>query len=127
MGGSTSLEQEGARAAGGQFHYNKRVIEIMKDIDASARSTLHRTTGVRCRDTQSGEEVIYRAPIVVNCGGPHSAQITRMAFDGIDNDMKISTRACRQEVAHVPAPDNIDFEKEVRQRFQCWLDPSLLA
>ncbi len=41
--------------------------------------------------------------IVVNVAGPHSYLINRMA--GVEEGMKIKTRALRQEVCHVPAPE----------------------
>ena len=50
------------------------------------------------------------APVVVNAGGPHSSQITRMAFSGDAerlNDMTLSTKALRQEVAYLRAPEGI--------------------
>lgn len=55
----------------------------------------------------SGEEI--HAPVVVNVAGPASSKINAMA--GVLDDMTISTRALRQEVVHVPAPDGFDFEK----------------
>jgi len=48
------------------------------------------------------------APVVVNVAGPHSSKVNRII--GADVDMKITTRALRQEVAHVPAPQGFDFE-----------------
>ena len=47
------------------------------------------------------------APVVINVAGPHSSLINALA--GADVDMKISTRALRQEVAHVPVPKGIDY------------------
>ena len=50
---------------------------------------------------------IVSAPVVVNVAGPHSSQVTKMAFEGGAerlNDMILSTRALRQEVAYVNAP-----------------------
>lgn len=44
------------------------------------------------------------APIVVNCAGPHSAAINRLA--GVLDDFRVTTRPLRQEVHQVPAPDN---------------------
>ena len=43
------------------------------------------------------------SPIVLNVGGPHSAQLTEMAFrdSGVENDMNVHTRAMRTEVAWV--------------------------
>ena len=50
------------------------------------------------------------SPIVVNVGGPHSSHITDMAFSGGAarlNDMTMTTRALRQEVAYVKAPEGM--------------------
>ena len=47
---------------------------------------------------------------MVNVAGPHSYIINRMA--GVEEGMKIKTRALRQEVCHVPAPEGIDYQKE---------------
>ncbi len=55
----------------------------------------------------SGEEI--DAPVVVNVAGPHSAKINAMA--GVLEGMRITTRALKQEVAHVPFPKDFDFEK----------------
>ncbi len=41
---------------------------------------------------------------------PHSYLINRLA--GVEEGMKIKTRALRQEVAHVPSPDGFDFESQ---------------
>jgi sarcosine oxidase subunit beta len=49
------------------------------------------------------------APVVVNVAGPHSAKINRMA--GVEDGMRITTRALKQEVAHVPFPPGFDFER----------------
>ena len=50
----------------------------------------------------------YHSPVVVNVAGPHSFIINRMA--GVEAGMNIKTRALRQEVAHVPAPEGVDYE-----------------
>ena len=52
----------------------------------------------------------YHSPIVVNVAGPHSFIINRMA--GVEAGMNIKTRALRQEVAHVPAPEGVDYEAD---------------
>lgn len=61
---------------------------------------------------QGGETV--SAPVVLNAGGPHSAQLTNMAFanaDGIDNDMNVATRAMRTEVAYVSSMPEWDYQQ----------------
>ena len=65
-----------------------------------------RTAGVRLAD---GEEV--HAPVVVNVAGPASAAVNRMA--GVTGDMRVGTRALRQEVVHLPAPDGLYARGEI--------------
>ena len=48
--------------------------------------------------------------MVVNVAGPHSFLINRMA--GVEDGMKVKTRALRHEVHHVPAPPDFDFEAD---------------
>ncbi len=55
----------------------------------------------------SGESL--SAPVVINVAGPASSRINAMA--GVLDDMSITTRALRQEVVHVPAPEGFNFEK----------------
>ncbi|MEO1199473.1 MAG: FAD-dependent oxidoreductase [Pseudomonadota bacterium] len=85
-----AAEQKGAR-----FRYGATVTEILTENG--------RTKGVKLAD---GNEI--HAPVVVNVGGPASAKINEMA--GVTGDMTISTRALRQEVVHVPAPEGMDFD-----------------
>ncbi|MCK5204694.1 MAG: FAD-binding oxidoreductase [Desulfobacterales bacterium] len=94
---STHNLQRAAEAKGGVFIFNAEVIDIYKKAG--------RVAGVQL---QNGTQI--DAPIVVNVAGPHSYIINRMA--GVEEGMKIKTRALRQEVCHVPAPDGIDYQKE---------------
>jgi sarcosine oxidase subunit beta len=57
-----------------------------------------KVTGVTLKDG-----TVLEAPMIVNCGGPYSNQITKLAFPagGVSNDMKIYTRAMKQEVCTV--------------------------
>jgi sarcosine oxidase, subunit beta len=87
--------QRAAEAAGGTFLFNRRAVAIAKDAAG-------RVTGVTLDDGTT-----ISAPVVVNVGGPHSYKINEMA--GATADMKIKTRALKQEVVHVPMPvDNYD-------------------
>ncbi len=93
---STHNAQVAAQAQGGEFLFNAEVADILiKD---------GRAAGVKLKD---GSEL--NAPVVVNVSGPHSYLINRMA--GVEEGMKIKTRALRQEVCHVPAPEGVDYEK----------------
>ena len=103
---------DGGGGGGGGGGGHGEVTAIRKDGSGG------RVVGVR---TAAGEEL--RAPVVVNAAGPHSCQITALAFapdvdvNGGDravrpNDMRVSTRAMRQEVAYVPSPAGVDQEAD---------------
>lgn len=89
--------QRAAENAGATFRFNSRVAELRKRDGRIAGVTLEDGTAVD-------------APVVVNVAGPHSFKVNRMA--GVDGSMKITTRALRHEVAHVPSPAGFDFEHD---------------
>ncbi|MEA2444127.1 MAG: hypothetical protein QOJ12_1419, partial [Thermoleophilales bacterium] len=89
--------QRAAEAHGGEFLFKAEVAEI--------RRANGRVQGVTLAD---GHEI--DAPIVINVAGPHSFVINRMA--GVEDTMKVKTRALRHEVHHVPAPPDFDFEAD---------------
>ena len=89
--------QRAAEAKGAAFRFNAEVAEI--------RQAGGRVAGVTLAD---GERI--DAPVVVNIAGPHSFKINRMA--GVEDGMRIKTRALRHEVAHVPSPAGYDFERD---------------
>jgi len=91
---ATRNVQLAAERAGAVFLFNSRVKEIPTKNGS--------VEGVLLSD---GTRI--NAPVVINVAGPHSSQINAMV--GADADMKISTRALRQEVAHVPVPKGIDY------------------
>ncbi len=84
------------RRLGGDFLFNAKVTDILKEQGRAA--------GIQLEDGTA----IY-APVVVNVAGPHSFQINEMA--GVLDDMNIKTRALRVEVAHVPSPNGLNWEK----------------
>jgi sarcosine oxidase subunit beta len=86
-----------AESQGGQFLYNKAIVEIRRENG--------RVLGVTLDDGQKID-----APVVVNVAGPHSFVINRMA--GVEDGMNIKTRALRHEVHHVPSPDGFNFETD---------------
>ncbi|MEO1453295.1 MAG: FAD-dependent oxidoreductase [Pseudomonadota bacterium] len=86
---------DAAMRKGATFQMNATVADILQDGG--------RVTGVRLAD---GTEL--HAPVVINVAGPASAKVNAMA--GVLDDMTIQTRALRQEVVHVPAPEGFDFE-----------------
>lgn len=85
-----------AEAHGAEFRFNTKVSEIRQAGGRVAGVTLDDGTQLDC-------------PVVVNVGGPHSSIINEMA--GVRSGMNMSTRALRHEVAHVPAPHDIDYGK----------------
>jgi sarcosine oxidase, subunit beta len=89
--------QRAAESQGGAFLFRAEVAEIRRNGE--------RVTGVTL---STGHEI--DAPIVVNVAGPHSFVINRMA--GVEETMKVKTRALRHEVHHVPAPKDFDFEAD---------------
>jgi sarcosine oxidase subunit beta len=89
--------QVAAEAKQSEFLYNAQVAEILQKQGRAA--------GVRLAD---GTEI--EAPVVVNVAGPHSFLINRMA--GVEESMKIKTRPMKQEVAHVPAPEGMNWERD---------------
>ena len=91
---ATQNIQHAAQRVGADFLFNKRVVEIPTQAN--------RVQGIVLDDGRRIE-----APVVVNVAGPHSYKINALA--GADRDMRITTRALRQEVAHVPAPPGVDY------------------
>lgn len=87
--------QRAAEAAGAVFSFNTRVIAIEQNAG--------KISGV---STESGQS--YESRVVLNAAGPHSYKINQLA--GVEEGMNIKTRALRHEVAHVPSPENFDFE-----------------
>ena len=81
--------QRGAEAKGASFRFNTEV--------AAIRQEGGKVVGVTLAD---GSEI--DSPVVVNVSGPHAATINGMA--GVLDEMNIQTKALRQEVTHVPAP-----------------------
>jgi len=92
---ATQNVQGAIEAGGGEFWFKSEVVEIRRGNGRVTGVTLVDGTGID-------------APIVVNAAGPHSARLNNMA--GVCEDMNIQTKALRQEVAHVPAPEGVDFE-----------------
>jgi sarcosine oxidase subunit beta len=92
---STHNVQVAAEACGAQFKYNAEVTDILKRDE--------RIKGVELKDG-----TMIESPVVVNASGPHSFIINRLA--GVEDGMKIKTRALRHEVVHLPAPSGVDYE-----------------
>jgi sarcosine oxidase subunit beta len=92
---STHNIQVAAEAKGGKFLFNAEVVEVRKADGRVAGVTLKDGTRID-------------APIVVNVAGPHSFIINRLA--GVEEGMNIKTKALRQEVVHVPAPEGVNYE-----------------
>jgi sarcosine oxidase, subunit beta len=92
---STHNVEMATRNVGGDFMFNTEVNDVLKKEGHAC--------GVSLKD---GTKIF--APVVINVAGPHSYKINEMA--GIIDDMNIKTRALRVEVAHVPSPENVDWE-----------------
>ena len=92
---STHNVQVAAESHGAEFRFKTKVIDILNNEG--------RVQGVFLED-----DTTIQAPVVVNASGPHSFVINRMA--GVEEGMKIKTRALRHEVVHVPAPEGFDYE-----------------
>ena len=89
--------QRAAEACGAEFRFRAEVSGIRRQAG--------RVAGVSLQD---GSRI--DAPVVVNAAGPHSFVVNRMA--GVDENMKISTRALRHEVHFVPAPPDYDLDRD---------------
>ncbi|MDX1610585.1 MAG: FAD-dependent oxidoreductase, partial [Halofilum sp. (in: g-proteobacteria)] len=85
--------QRAAEASGAAFRFNSKVTAILREDG--------RTAGV---ELEGGERIA--APVVVNVAGPHSSKVNAMA--GLAGTMKITTRALRHEVPHVPVGGNYE-------------------
>jgi len=88
--------QRAAEALGAVFKFSTRVFAINKSDG--------RVLGIA---TNEGE--IIAAEVVVNVAGPHSSKINLLA--GIEDEMAVSTRPARHEVAHVQAPAGFEANR----------------
>ncbi len=94
---ATQNIQDAAESWGASFLFNQNVIEIPVSNNCVEGVVLEDGTRIE-------------SSIVVNVAGPHSSVINKMV--GADKDMNIQTRALKKEVAHIPAPEGFDFEKD---------------
>ena len=94
---ATHNAMRAAESRGGSFIFNQEVAEVRKSNG--------KVQGVALKN---GDRI--DAPVVVNCAGPHSFIINRLA--GVEKTMNIKTMALRHEVHHVPAPQEFDFGKD---------------
>ena len=110
---STHNLQRAAEAKGAEFRFGREVIEILKAGEGAGAGSggdggSGGRGGGRIRGVKLDDGTEIASPIVVNVAGPHSAIVNRMA--GALDDMTIETKPLRQEVVHVPAPRDFDFE-----------------
>ena len=89
--------QRAAEHRGAEFRFRTVVSDVLVQGGRAA--------GVQLA---SGEQLL--APVVVNVAGPHSARINSLA--GAEEGMNIHTRPLRHEVHVVPAPPDIDFQRD---------------
>ncbi len=87
--------QIAAESHGAEFRFNAKATNILKEDD--------KISGVALEDGS-----IIESSVIINASGPHSFVINRMA--GVEEGMKIKTRALRHEVVHLPAPKGFDYE-----------------
>src|SRR5690606_25084596 len=88
---------QAAQNHGGEFLFNAEVVEVRKGNAGPEQGRNGRVSGITLSD---GSQI--DAPVVVNAAGPHSFLINRLA--GVEEGMKIKTRALRREVHHVASP-----------------------
>lgn len=93
-----------AQYNGARFIFLKQVVEIIQSNG--------KVKGVKLND-----DVKLEAPVVVNACGPYSSNVNRMAFssdnpNSVPNDMRLTTRPMRQEVAYTHAPPGVDMDKD---------------
>lgn len=91
---ATKNIQSACEREGGEFKFSSTVEQITTKNGAVIGVVLEDGTRID-------------APVVINVAGPHSQKINVLA--GAELDMNISTRALRQEVAHVKAPKGVDY------------------
>lgn len=89
--------QQACESYGATFLFDSEVVQIIKKQN--------RVAGIQLSNGQT-----WAAPVVVNAAGPHSFLVNRLA--GVDEKMKIRTRALRHEVHFVPSPDSFSYENE---------------
>jgi sarcosine oxidase subunit beta len=92
---STHNLQIAAEAHGAEFKFGAEVVDILRKDE--------RASGVKLANG-----TVLESRVVVNASGPHSFIINRLA--GVEDGMKIKTRALRHEVVHLPAPSGVDYE-----------------
>jgi sarcosine oxidase subunit beta len=94
---ATQNLQKAAESKGGRFLFNRRVVEIP-------------LVSGKVRGVVLDDGTTIDAPTVINVAGPHSCKINALA--GADVDMRITTKALRQEVVHLPSPPGFDFGEQ---------------
>jgi sarcosine oxidase subunit beta len=92
---STHNVQRAAEVHGATFKFNADVTAI-------------RRQGGRTQGISLGDGTDIDAPVVVNVAGPHSSKVNEMA--GVADSMAMTTRALREEVAYIPAPEGYDTQ-----------------
>ena len=86
---------------GVEYQYGTETIDILKENG--------KVKGIKSRNGDT-----YYAPIIVNCAGPYSQIVNRMAFKGVEelNDIKVNTRPLKQEVAYTNAPRGVNVDRD---------------
>ena len=87
--------QNAAESCGSEFMFGRRVTEIKKSDSRISSVVL-----------DDGQEV--EASILINAAGPYSRKVNELV--GAQKDMRITTRAIKQEVVHLPAPNGFGMD-----------------
>ena len=93
---STHNVHRAAEAKGGKFRFGAEVAAVRYDQE--------KVLGVTLKD---GSRI--DAPIVLNAAGAYSSHINKMA--GQYDRMNIKTKVSRHEVHHIPAPEELEWDK----------------
>lgn len=97
--GTANMQFAAEETGNAKFIWKRRVTAIAKGAISGGGDG--RVTGV---ELDGGAERIV-APVVINAAGPHSSQVTAMAYGSTAAaaaDMRVTTRPLRQEVAYLP-------------------------
>jgi sarcosine oxidase subunit beta len=109
---ATRNVQRAAEATGlARFAFGERVVRVLRrSVGSGVRAGARGHNAVRAAGVQLESGAEARAPVIVNAAGPHSHLVTAMAFAdaapgvGPANDMRVTTRPFRVEVAYLDAP-----------------------
>ena len=103
--------QKAAEDQGAVFHFKEKVLDIKSVGTGESVDISEKTSEKQSIDSVLTDKSEFSTKIVINCAGPWSPRVNEMTFKSGLNDMNIFTRPLRQEVAYVPAPKNVNYDK----------------